>query len=249
MSTYLIQSDFNKTIQDANLQQIISNDSTILDAAILAAEAECKSYLRQKYNLDFEFQPTTAWADTNSYKAGARVTNSGTIYNAIYPHPQFDFQGLYNIGDQVFWKDKTYTCKIQTPVIDHETGLQYRVYENLPYPNVQPDNIVNGVEYWGVGVPYSVPTGTAITNTTYWQQADTRDAQMVMYLIDIALFHVHSRISPRNIPDLRVKRYDAAIDWLKMCATGEITPALPLLQPKQGNRIRYGGQIKNINTY
>lgn len=249
MATYLISADFKKTIQDANLQQIISNDSTILDAAILAAEAECKSYLRQKYNIDFEFQPTTTWANTNTYKAGVRVVNNDIIYNAIYPFPQFDFKTLYNLGDKVFWKDKVYTCLVQTPVIDHETAIQYRTYENLPLPNVEPDNVINGLQYWGVGQAYNVPVSTAITNTTFWQQADTRDAQMVLYLIDIALYHVHSRIAPRNIPELRVKRYDAAIDWLKMCATGEVTPALPLLQPKQGNRIRFGGQIKQINSF
>lgn len=294
MTSYLIQSDFNKTIQDANLQQIISNDSTILDSAILAAEAECKSYLRQKYNLLMEFMPTlqidnavthkayyrfyldaATYNPAGTYSSGSLALYQGNVYRCITsnetgvwnpyhwtlqgarfdifyaqpPFPPFDFQGLYNIGDKVFWKDKVYTCLVPTPVIDHETALQYRTYENLPYPNVQPDNVINGLQYWGAGVTYIIPAYTNPINTTYYTKEDNRDAQMVMYLIDVALFHIHSRIAPRNIPEIRVKRYDAAIEWLKLCATGEITPSLPLLQPKQGNRIRYGGPIKNINTY
>jgi hypothetical protein len=34
-----------------------------------------------------------------------------------------------------------------------------------------------------------------------------------------------------------------------MCAEGNVTPNLPLISPKQGNRIRYGGGIRQINSY
>ena len=88
-----------------------------------------------------------------------------------------------------------------------------------------------------------------INADNYWKFGDNRNQQLVNYFIDIALYHVHSRISPRNIPDLRVKRYDDAIKWLKMAGRGDITAELPLIQPKQGARVRYGGQVKNINTY
>jgi len=84
---------------------------------------------------------------------------------------------------------------------------------------------------------------------TAWVKGDNRNAQLVTYCCDIALYHIHSRIAPRNIPDLRVKRYDDAIKWLKMAGRGEITPSLPVIQPLQGNRIRYNSQIKQVNDY
>ena len=34
-----------------------------------------------------------------------------------------------------------------------------------------------------------------------------------------------------------------------MAARGEITLRLPLIQPKSGSRIRYGGNTKSINNY
>lgn len=76
-----------------------------------------------------------------------------------------------------------------------------------------------------------------------------RDPQLLAYIIDIALFHLHSRIAPRNVPELRQTRYDNAIAWLKMCAFGDVTPKLLVKTPAQGNRIRYGGNVKKINQY
>jgi hypothetical protein len=72
---------------------------------------------------------------------------------------------------------------------------------------------------------------------------------MVGTMIDIALYHIHSRIAPRNIPDLRVKRYDDAKKWLKMCAHGDITPNILLKTPRSGCKIRIGSQTKNTNNY
>jgi phage gp36-like protein len=76
-----------------------------------------------------------------------------------------------------------------------------------------------------------------------------RDPQLLAYIIDIALYHLHCRIAPRNIPELRQTRYENAIAFLKMCAFGEVTPKLTPTTPAQGGRIRYGGVKKNINQY
>lgn len=170
-----------------------------------------------------------------------------TIFSAPPPFPEFDYELFYKVGDKVFWKNKVYTCQKQTPVIDHDLAIQYREIQNIPYPNVPPDDSISGAEYWGVGVPYSIIG--QLPYTMAYKQEDNRDAQIVLYLCDIVLYHLHSRIAPRNIPELRVKRYDDAIDWLKMCAEGNVTPNLPLIKPKQGNRIRYGGNVKQINSY
>jgi len=170
------------------------------------------------------------------------------IFTVNAPAPEFNYTNIYQIGDVVFFKDNIYTCRVQTSLIDHDTALQYRTIQNLPLPNVAPDDPINGLKYWGAPTLYSV-TDVLPPNTMAYTYSDNRDAQMVLYTCDIVLYHLHARIAPRNIPELRVKRYDDSIAWLKMCAEGAITPNLPLIQPKQGNRIRYGGNIKQINTY
>lgn len=290
---YLIYNDYKKQIQSENLQQIISQDTTILSAAERAAQAEAISYLRQKYYTAQEFSDTKMWSRTSTYNCADRVYLDATPYtfrphnvgdltlyngdvyiciaadsagsfnpvkwtkigaqydmfNAKYPYPEFDYNGVYKVGDRVYWKGNTYTCKVQTPLLSHDVGIQYYRVENLPQRNVAPDDQMEGSAYWGNATVYVVTAGTLPTNTNAWTAADNRDQQMVTYFVDITLYHLHSRIAPRNIPDLRVKRYDDAVAWLKMCAKGEITPNLPLLKPTQGTRIRFGGQIRNINSY
>jgi hypothetical protein len=172
-----------------------------------------------------------------------------SIYNAQYPQPPFDYNNQYTVGTQVFWMGKVYTCLIATKLLSQDNALQYSSLQNLPLLNIAPDNVNSGAQYWGAGTAYSVPASTLITNVAYWTPGDNRSQQMVATIVDITLYHVHSRIAPRNIPELRIDRYHHAIDWLEKAAKGTITAALPLLKPRQGARIRYGGQIKNSNSY
>jgi hypothetical protein len=310
--SYLIHTDYIRSIQDANLQQIITSNQSVLTQAERAAVEEAKSHLRQKYDVSNEFQDTNQWDITKTYYTTNRVYLSATdfsattayvngnyvlysgsvyrantshtgawnpahftfinlqyaIYSAKFPYPLFDYTAIYRRGDQVYWKNKTYTCLIPTAVPSHDTNIQYVQIDQIPFLNVFPDDIVNGVQYWGVGVNYSVPANTQITDTAYWDASDYRDAEMVQRIVDITLYHLHQRISPQNIPALRVIRYMgnapdrviketgdtvypvySALGWLQACARGFITPNLPVLQPAKGGRIRYGGNPKNINSY
>lgn len=245
---YLRSKDYLKQIQTDNLNQIISNDSTILASAELEAQAEIISYLTQKYDVAREFRDTVAYDNSATYKADYLVEYNSELYYLSLPYSEFNNDNYYKVGDQVFWKDKTYTCLIATPILDHETALQYQSLNRLPQRNIFPDDPTDGKTYWGAGVSYSV-SGIVPTDTTKWTKGDNRNAQIVMIMIDIALYHVHCRIAPRNIPQIRIDRYDMALKWLRMAARGEITADIPVIQPKQGYRVRYGGNIKNINSY
>ncbi len=176
----------------------------------------------------------------------------GAQYDLFYvtlPKPEFNFGTVYAKLDQVFWKDKTYTCVIASTVYTHSQQLQYVDYSNIPGINVAPDSTTSGVKYWGVGVAYSVAAATLPTDTTKWTAGDNRSKKITDCVVDIALYKIHSRIAPNNIPQLRIDNYDAAIVWLKACGKGTVTANVPLIQPKQGNRIRSGGNIKNENSY
>ncbi|HUH35135.1 MAG TPA: phage protein Gp36 family protein [Moheibacter sp.] len=59
------------------------------------------------------------------------------------------------------------------------------------------------------------------------QVGDERNALVVLYMIDITLYHLHSNIAADNIPELRIIRYNAAKDWLKAVAKGDVSPDLP----------------------
>lgn len=314
MSSYLFIGDYNKQIQEENLNQIIGNKESVLESIQLAAVAECVSYLKQKYDTTKEFKPTTqhdktliylagqtvylnapSYSATSTYAVGVQVLQAGniyqcstaitvaevfnlahwtllgpqyTIYYSITPNPVFNYKTVYAVDDIIFWKDKVYTCKIATSILSHDALLQIGQAVDTPIVNIFPDDPKNGLQYWGIGVAYSVPATTAITNTTYWTLGDARDQKLLMICIDIALYHAHSRISARNIPESRIIRYMGnpedrevrgqrvlyptycALGWLQAAAIGhDITPELPMLQPAQGKRIRYGGNVKLVNSY
>ncbi|WP_241279761.1 phage protein Gp36 family protein [Chryseobacterium cucumeris] len=54
-----------------------------------------------------------------------------------------------------------------------------------------------------------------------------RNALIILYMVDIALYHLHANISADNVPEIRIIRYNAAKDWLKAVAKGDISPDLP----------------------
>lgn len=172
-------------------------------------------------------------------------------YYAIIPSDttDFDYRKLYAVGDKVFWLGKSYTAQKASQPISSQEALQYVRYENLPYLNVFPNDPDNGVIYWGAGTTLTY-TDKVITNTAYFAAGDNRNQEIVNYVVDIALYHLHSRIAPRNIPDLRVKRYDDAISKLKNYARGnDVTLDLPVIQSKSGSRVRWGSDVRQNNTY
>ena len=270
---YLILNDYKKLIQTDNLAQIIGSDYTLVTQIEQAAQTEVASYLVQKYKTANEFTDTTKWSYSSSYKVKNRVyldastysttstyvlnslvLQSGnvyinttpvtvaeafnsakwqllgvqyTIFYALNPNEDWDYYKEYAVGDIVVYNEKKYTA-VKSSV------------------SLQPDT---NASTWGAGVAYTVPANTLPTNTTFWTLGDNRNPQMVNCMIDVALYHIHSRIAPHNIPDLRVKRYDDVIKWLKDCAKGDsITADLEAIQPTQGMRLRMGSVLPKQNN-
>jgi len=61
----------------------------------------------------------------------------------------------------------------------------------------------------------------------YWIEEDPRDAQIVQYVSDVTIFFIFRRVSPRQIPDLRLSMYNEVKEWLSMVRQDQITPDLP----------------------
>lgn len=188
------------------------------------------------------------------------------LYYIPYPKPLFNLKGIYKTGDQLYWKGKTYTNIIGTILPDHFDELQAGVYSNIVPYNIFPDDPLQGAKSWGSGTAYTV-TGIN-TQTTPWVLGDNRNAQLVMYMTRIVVYHISSRLSPNNTPIEIEKRYMgmqedrikykgkivyptySALGWLQECAmVGDTSVALPHIQPDQGSRIKGGGNVKQINGY
>ena len=82
--------------------------------------------------------------------------------------------------------------------------------------------------------------------------APNRSALIVMYCVDIILYHISAATTPRQVPQVRKDRYDNAIDALKYIARGLSNPPLPLLTDAQNNVVspgRFGSVEKDQNRY
>ena len=55
----------------------------------------------------------------------------------------------------------------------------------------------------------------------------TDESKLVMYATDMLLYHLHSSVNPRKIPDLRKERYNEAKGWLDLVAQREENPDFP----------------------
>ena len=306
---YIFSNDYVKLIQTDNLNQVIGSNANILSSCEAAAEAEAKSYLKMKYDVDSEFTDTSKWDYTQGYKAADRVyldadayldastynTNDltlhdgkvyranqdgitgtwdgtkwnlegeqYTLYYAKFPQPKFDLYALYKKGDSVFYNNKVYVCQADSILPDHDSIIQAGKTSAIPNYNAVPGTSPQ----WDNGTDYSVPSASDINTDTYWIKGDNRDQMLLQKVIDICLYHVHTRITPKNIPEIRIVRYMgkqedrgifekrilyptySALGWLQAAARNEdIEPGIPKKQPKQGFRVLYSGNVKQVNSY
>lgn len=196
------------------------------------------------------YQCSTAIGAPEAFTA-AKWTQLGDqwdIFYALYPKPLFSVDNFYNVDDEVFWKDNIYSAMRESRVATHEEAIQYVQYSNIPFKNYFPDDPFNGAAQWQNDGAYTVAAGT-LSDNTKWIKGDNRHPQILMFLIDVAIYHLYCRTAPKSIPETRVDRYNAAIAELKMMAKGDIASDLQKLQPDKGGRIRWGSNVKQQNSY
>lgn len=79
----------------------------------------------------------------------------------------------------------------------------------------------------------------------------SRNALLLIFVKDIAVWHLINLSNPGIDFDLRQKRYDAAIAWLKGVQKGNISPDLPkqAISAENPGMISYGSNPKRIQHY
>lgn len=72
-----------------------------------------------------------------------------------------------------------------------------------------------------------------------------RNPILVLRVVDMAVYHLHAAIDPRNINDLRRDRYAESISWLRGLSKGDFSIELPLKElAGQTGYFLYGGNPK-----
>ena len=72
-------------------------------------------------------------------------------------------------------------------------------------------------------------------NAIFAAEGEHRNRQIVMYVCDIALYHMVSAMPQKMGSEIRKERYERAIKWLEGVQAGKIMPDLPLAVDEKGN--------------
>lgn len=228
------------------------------------------NYDNSDYNLTGEawcLTGTSSITGTFSSMYWSDLGQQYSYYNVSYPAPYFNYLNFYQLGNLVYWDGYIWTCNLTTPAIDQTEAMQY-VYINAVPRNPLPTDPVNiNGTYWIqgshsyltplVGQTYSIGTqsftydiyDTLPTNTNFWTVGDNRSPLMVMYIMMIGLYYLHMNIQPTNVPELRIRGYKMAIDYFKDLIEGRKNSPILLLQPNQGDTVRFGGQVRKTQLW
>lgn len=80
----------------------------------------------------------------------------------------------------------------------------------------------------------------------------SRSQVIVMYMIDMVVYRVFSRLAPSQIPQHVNDKYADAIKWLEMVSASKLSPDLPV-PPEEGETntapMRHGSNVKRESHY
>ena len=68
-------------------------------------------------------------------------------------------------------------------------------------------------------------------------EENDRNSHIVMIVLDCALYHLYTSANRKAMPEIRSQRYQDAIDWLKLVASGDKTADLPIKTNENGDKI------------
>lgn len=71
-----------------------------------------------------------------------------------------------------------------------------------------------------------------------------RDPELVMYIVDMTLYHLHARQAPGQVPEMRDKRYADALAWLEKVAAGDFDPGFPPKGDDDGDGVDDGNVLQ-----
>ena len=70
---------------------------------------------------------------------------------------------------------------------------------------------------------------------SYAAQGAERNQLVLMFALDIAVYHIFCIHNPHNMSQIRIDRYERAVEWLKGIQKGMIrVDGLPEMTPEQG---------------
>lgn len=232
MNKFIVKYDCQTLIDEDNLDQLTDTKDRIFIDAIDAAVEKVAGYIRHRYDYNAVFAPVIPYADGTEFAIDDRV---------YWTESEYDATSTYITGDRVSYDGNIYAANqdIGTPETWTPAHWDLLAEDNTFY------------------VCTAASTGNLPNDTDYFAEGDSRNPLIKEITVDVVLYNLHSKISPRNIPDVRRTRYDgfgnltagdSAIATLKQIQKGTITLDLPAITPDVQNTQRISwGTSSNAN--
>ncbi len=209
----LTERDYLKVIRRDHLRALVDGDGSIRAAAEEAAMQEAAGYLaRARFDVAAIFLAIPDWDASAQYADGDHVHFSPPAWQAaVYP------QGAQVAFD---FPDGTWVAVATRATTANESPAS----TPSAWTRLEP---LAGI-WKAVATP--VPGDVPLAGGGDWMQSDPRHRLLVMYLTDITLWHLLSRLDPSAVPEIRRTRYEQALDWLTAVSKHQVSdPWLPLL--------------------
>jgi len=226
---FLIRNDFYTSIESTDLDVLTSANDNVLNDAIETSKLMLESYIRDRFDVSTLFPDVLIFDINKNYITGNKV---------VLTAEDWLFASSYVVGDLVN---------------DSASGLVYKCI--LDASGIVP---TNATYFELAGVNNSIydvilgGTGNLPSNTTYFSVGESRNPLLIRLMVDLVLYDIHSRLSPRNIPEHRIQRHDDVIKYLKAIADprSNVNPNFPLIDygTNRGVDISFGS-TENLNSY
>ena len=244
---FIIDNDYQRMIQDEILTEIIG--SATLRECEEAAIEEMVSYLNARYDISNLFPATQKWNARMLYQPGDYQDYNGTFVRALKPtdtEPDSNrgqaptgaaLSTDGKVGEGIFWTDY---CFPNIKDYDNAETLTTELVAAGVYRG-------RNNQFWKAKTTVN---GTPAEGAD-WTEEDPRNQLLVELCCKLALYKAHARISPNQIPELRVQEHDMSIDWLKEAAAGKVAPQLPVLDEDDENKeiVQFGGLTRKYYTF
>jgi hypothetical protein len=250
MDKFLVKYDFETSIKEDNLDEITELTDRILFDAIDEAVSEAAGYIRHRYDESKAFKLVQTYSKTATYAIDDRVFWSPTAYDAT---------AIYVSGDQISFDIGT------SPTVNEKIYIANQAVAAGETPLTNPSKwdlkADNNTFYTCTAVTLA---GDLPTDTAKFTAGDNREPKLKTVVVDITLYNIHSRITPRDVPEIRSIRYDGggnkdksehAISWLEKVQKGTITPDLDVKVDDNGDteqnteRFSYGSSPTTSYKY
>lgn len=159
----------------------------------------------------------------------------------------FSVGDTYAIGDRIFWEESAYD-DTATYSTNDLVSYERKIYQSIGGNTAEAFDASKWTELAYNKTTYTcraASMGNLPSDTDYFTATGKRDAKLLEVVCCIAIFHLYTSVTPRNIPEVAVGKYDNALNWLIKVQRGIVTMPFPIYSDvDKGQRLAYGNNVR-----